>query len=158
MIHEVVCTKNYLDVGLLIDVDDQFKPKRVLAGASTYGSDTEYGGVSTLDWIRTGIFLQKDEWKIVSYNKNTDQILSGLGIKKRIKEERNKYMVTVKQVVDDRAFDKNYNIEWYLGNGKIKTTSAVMTSIENGYIFFRYPSGGILMIKDDAIRSLECLE
>ena len=67
-------------------------------------------------------------------------------------------MVTVKQVVDDRAFDKNYNIEWYLGNGKIKTTSAVMTSIENGYIFFRYPSGGILMIKDDAIRSLECLE
>ena len=85
MIHEVVCTKNYLDVGLLIDVDDQFKPKRVLARASTYGSDTEYGGVSTLDWIRTGIFLQKDEWKIVSYNKNTDQILSELGIKKRIK-------------------------------------------------------------------------
>lgn len=67
-------------------------------------------------------------------------------------------MTTVRQVVDDRAFEKKYNIEWYLGNGTIQTTSAVMTSIENGYIFFRYPSGGILMIKDDAIRSLECLE
>lgn len=67
-------------------------------------------------------------------------------------------MTTVRQVVDDRAFEKNYNIEWFLGNGKIQTTSAVMTSIENGYIFFKYPSGGIFMIKDDAIRSLECLE
>jgi hypothetical protein len=67
-------------------------------------------------------------------------------------------MTTVRQVVDNRAFEKKYNIEWYLGNGTIQTTSAVMTSIENGYIFFRYPSGGILMIKDDAIRSLECLE
>ena len=67
-------------------------------------------------------------------------------------------MTTVRQVVDDRAFEKNYNVEWYLGNGKIQSTSAVMTSIENGYIFFRYPSGGIFVIKDDAIRSLECLE
>lgn len=67
-------------------------------------------------------------------------------------------MITIRDVVDDRAFKKDYNIEWYLGNGKIQTTSAVMTSIENGYIFFRYPSGGIFIIKDDAIRSLQCLE
>lgn len=63
-----------------------------------------------------------------------------------------------RQIVDDRAFEKKYNIEWHLGNGKLQTTSAVMTSIENGYIFFRYPSGGIFILKDDAIRSLECLE
>ena len=74
----------------------------------------------------------------------------------RLKE--NKGMKCERQVVDDRAFEKKYNIEWYLGNGKIQTTSAVMTSIENGYIFFRYPSGGIFMVKDEAIRSLECLE
>jgi hypothetical protein len=67
-------------------------------------------------------------------------------------------MTTVRQVVDDRAFEKNYNIEWCLSNGEVRTTQAVMTSIENGYIFFRYPSGGIFMLKDDAIRSLECLE
>lgn len=74
----------------------------------------------------------------------------------RLKE--NKDMKCERQVVDDRAFEKNYNIEWFTGNGKIATTSAVMTSIENGYIFFRYPSGGIFMVKDEAIRSLECLE
>lgn len=74
-----------------------------------------------------------------------------------IKEE-GENMTTSRQVVDDRAFEKNYNIEWCLGNGKIQTTSAVMTSIENGYIFFRYPSGGIFIVKDDAIRSLQCLE
>ena len=67
-------------------------------------------------------------------------------------------MKTVKQVVDDRAFEKKYNIEWYTGSGEVATTSAVMTSIENGYIFFRYPSGGIFILQDDAIRSLECLE
>lgn len=70
----------------------------------------------------------------------------------------NKDMKCVRQVVDDRAFEKKYNIEWFTGNGKIVTTSAIMTSIENGYVFFRYPSGGIFMVKDDAIRSLECLE
>ncbi len=67
-------------------------------------------------------------------------------------------MTTVRKVVDDRAFEKNYNIEWYTGNGRIATTSAVMTSIENGYIFFRYPKGGLFMVEDRAIRSLECLE
>ena len=67
-------------------------------------------------------------------------------------------MTITKKVVDDRAFEKNYNIEWYLANGKVQTTSAVLVSIENGYTFFRYPSGGLFMIKDEAIRSLECLE
>ncbi len=67
-------------------------------------------------------------------------------------------MTTNRPVVDDRAFEKNYNIEWYLANGKVQTTSAILVSIENGYAFFRYPSGGLFMIKDEAIRSLECLE
>lgn len=63
-----------------------------------------------------------------------------------------------RNVVDDRAFEKKYNIEWYTGSGKIATTSAVLTDIANGYLFFRYPSGGIFVLQDDAIRSLECLE
>ena len=67
-------------------------------------------------------------------------------------------MTTNRKVVDDRAFEKKYNIEWYLGNGKICTTSAVLTEIANGYLFFRYPSGGIFVLQDNAIRSLECLE
>lgn len=63
-----------------------------------------------------------------------------------------------KPVIDDRAFEKIYNIEWYLANGEVRTTSAILVSIENGYTFFRYPSGGLFMIRDEAIRSLECLE
>lgn len=158
---EVVCTASYLDVGLLIEKNNKSKPKRVLARASTYGSDNEYGAVECLNWINTGVFLSKEELKNISYNKPTDQILDELGIEKEIYLEvknRDDDMTTVRQVIDDRAFEKNYNIEWYLGNGEIRTTSAVMTSIENGYIFFRYPSGGIFILKDDAIRSLECLE
>lgn len=161
MVYEVICTEHYLDVGLLIGKNDKSKPKRVLARASTYGSNGIYGGVETLAWVNTGVFLSKDEWKNISYNKSTDQILDELGIEKKIYPEikkRDENMTTIRQVVDDRAFEKKYNIEWHLGNGKIQTTSAVMTSIENGYIFFRYPSGGIFVIKDDAIRSLECLE
>lgn len=162
MVYEVVFTKSYLDVGLLIEKNDKSKPKRVLSRAYAYSSsfEPEYGGVETITWINTGVFLSKDEWKNISYNKATDQILSELGISKKISEQdkRDENMATVRQVVDDRAFEKKYNIEWFLSNGKIQTTSAVMTSIENGYIFFRYPSGGIFVIKDDAIRSLECLE
>lgn len=69
-----------------------------------------------------------------------------------------KNMTTTRAVVDDRAFEKEYNIEWYLANGNVQTTSATLVSIENGYTFFRYPSGGLFMIKDEVIRSLECLE
>lgn len=67
-------------------------------------------------------------------------------------------IVVTKNVVDDRAFGKNYNIEWYTGRGEIATTSAVLTEIASGYLFFRYPSGGIFILQDDAIRSLECLK
>lgn len=67
-------------------------------------------------------------------------------------------MRCIRQIVDDRTFKKNYNIEWYLGNGDIQTTSAMLISIENGYVFFKYPSGGIFMVKNEAIRSLQCLE
>ena len=158
MVYEVVCTQSYLDVGLLIEKNHESKPKRVLSRASLYGSDTEYGGVEIQTWINTGVFLSKEEWQKISYEKDTNQILSELGIEKKIKKEETVDVATDRQIVDDRAFEKKYNIEWYLGDGKLQTTSAVMTAIENGYIFFRYPSGGIFVVKDDAIRSLQCLE
>lgn len=163
MRYEVVCTKEYLSVGLCVEINKNLKPTRVLARPFPYSSTDvneygipEYGGVELLDWINTGVFMSPKEWADISYNKPIDQILRELGIEKKMKEEKD--MTTVRKVVDDRAFEKKYNIEWCLGNGEIRTTSAVMTSIENGYIFFRYPSGGIFVIKDDAIRSLECLE
>lgn len=83
MKYEVVCTQSYLDVGLLIELNKDQKPKRVLARASTYGTDIEYGGVEILTWVGTGILLSKQEWIEISYNKYTDQILDELGISKK---------------------------------------------------------------------------
>ena len=51
-----------------------------------------------------------------------------------------------------------YNIEWYLGNGKLRTTSAMLENIEGGYFYFIYPNGGLLIVEQGAIRSLECGE
>lgn len=58
----------------------------------------------------------------------------------------------------DKAFNKKYNIEWYLGSGKIKTTSAVLTDIKDGFIHFVYPNGGLFIIEQKALRSMECIE
>ena len=84
MTYEVVCTKSYLDVGLCIERDKNLKPTRVLAREFDYSTaDGEYGGVELLDWIDTGVFLSKYEWRKLSHNKSTDQILRDLGISKK---------------------------------------------------------------------------
>lgn len=84
MKYEVVCTKRYLDVGLLIE-QRGFKPKKVLARASTYSDrGSEYGGVETVDWIRTGIFLSEYEWNKITCDKPTNQILDELGINRTV--------------------------------------------------------------------------
>ena len=58
----------------------------------------------------------------------------------------------------DRAFDKKYNIEWYLANGKVQTTAAILTDVKNGYIHFIYPNGGLFIIEQKALRSMQCIE
>lgn len=83
MVYEVVCTKSYLDIGLLVEKN----PKRVLGRASTFGNKTkygvgEYGGVELVKWVNTGVYLTIDKWIRISYNKSTDEILNTLGIKK----------------------------------------------------------------------------
>lgn len=54
--------------------------------------------------------------------------------------------------------NKLYNIEWYLGNGKLRTTSAILLSTEDGYFMFEYPNGGLFLVEQRAVRSLECIE
>lgn len=58
----------------------------------------------------------------------------------------------------DKAVNKKYNIEWYLGSGKIKTTSAVLADVKNEFIHFVYPSGGLFIIEQKALRRMECIE
>lgn len=116
MVYEVVCTKSYLDIGLLIEKNDELKPKRVLARALAYSSDPEpeYGGVETLTWVHTGVFLSKDEWKNISCDKATDQILSELGIEKKIEKEEDGYMSTDEMAI---ALVKLYAEHMHTNNG-----------------------------------------
>lgn len=68
-------------------------------------------------------------------------------------------MVTVaSSKLFDRAFGKKYNIEWYLTNGKVQTTAAILTDARNGYIHFVYPNGGLFIIEQKALRSMQCIE
>lgn len=60
--------------------------------------------------------------------------------------------------INETAYYKKYNIEWYWGNGELRTTSAVLIEVSGGYFYFEYSEGGLLMIERRAIRSLECLE
>ena len=55
------------------------------------------------------------------------------------------------------ACEKVYNIEWYSGNSKLQTTSAMLDNIDNKYFYFRYPNGGLFIVEQEAIRSLECI-
>jgi len=118
MLYEVVYTQSYLDVGLCIERNDKFKPKRVLARASRYSkhingsNDREYGGVEAITWINTGVFLSKDEWRNISYDKDTDQILRELGIEKKV------YLENEKEYEDIIMEEKKINIvtvRWWDG-------------------------------------------
>jgi len=80
---EVVCTKNYLDVGLAVGIDCQRKPTHVRAPATKLNPYGYYGGVRTLDWIRTGVYMTSDEWTKLTYGKHTTPILQELGIPKK---------------------------------------------------------------------------
>lgn len=95
MIYEVVCTSSYLDVGLLVEKNNKSEPKRVLA--RTYnGEEREYGGVESQAWVNTGVFLSKDEWNNISYEKGTNDILKELGIEKKIDSKEVDGMTTDK--------------------------------------------------------------
>lgn len=61
-------------------------------------------------------------------------------------------------IINESAYCKKYNIEWYWGNGELRTTSAILIGVSGGYFYFEYPKGGLLMVERRDIRSLECLE
>lgn len=90
---EVVCTESYLDVGLLVETEVS-KPKKILSRNSTYASGNEYGGIRTVKWVHTGVFLSEEEWNKTTLDKPTSQILHELNIK--ISKER-ECMVTMKK-------------------------------------------------------------
>ena len=58
---------------------------------------------------------------------------------------------------NDEAYNKKYNVEWYAGNGKLVTTAAILENAGNGYLYFRYDNGGLLIIDQNILRSMECI-
>ncbi len=58
----------------------------------------------------------------------------------------------------ENAFGKKYNIEWYLANGKVMTTSAVLVDGRFECLYFEYSNGGLFVVERRAIRSMECME
>ena len=96
MKYEVVWTKSG-DVGLLIEENSKSEPKRVLARALEYewrdNSDREYGGVELVKWIRTGVFLSKEEWRNISCKNPSSKILTMLGITKKIYSDKKEIMI-----------------------------------------------------------------
>lgn len=60
--------------------------------------------------------------------------------------------------MNKNAYNKLYNIEWYDGTGKVQTTSAKFVDIIDAYLCFRYENGGLFVVEQKAIRSLQCVE
>lgn len=106
---EVVHTKHYLDVGLVIEHDKLGNPKRIRARYYASNPKAEYGGVDYVTWIKTGIFLSEKEWDKITLNKTTPQIIAYLKIER--KKENNKvndvWKKIFKKYIDDfHAIDK----------------------------------------------------
>lgn len=126
--YEVVCSCSYLDVGLLIETDHNSKPTRVLARATTYGSDAEYGGAELLKWVKTGIFLTKTEWIKITCNMATDDILRNLGIDKK-REVKSKAMTNFDKI-KEMSIDE---LAKYFSNG-FPTSPCYLCQHDEGFI------------------------
>lgn len=180
--YKIVYSKSR-DIGLLTKTDENGVALEVIAPASKYSLNTTpyYGGVKYINWINTGRRMTKDEWLKFSCDKSFTEIFNALNVNYEtgemtkavpyttsINTNNNSVLYTTntntntnsEPVVNDHPpyYDKKYNVEWYSWNGKINTSSAIMTDMKDGYIFFKYPSGGLLVIKKEALYSLDCLE
>jgi hypothetical protein len=81
--YQVVCTESYWDVGLMILAGRDGTPRRVLGRSNRYSPRVEYGGVTYVKWVLTGIYMTEKAWLDLSYEKSTDQILAQLGIRRK---------------------------------------------------------------------------
>lgn len=79
---EVVHTPKYLDVGLLVKVDGNGNPEKILARYNQYSGSGYYGGLNFVHWMHTGKYMTVDEWNRLTQYKSTDDVLSALSIRK----------------------------------------------------------------------------
>lgn len=91
MYYEVVCTKSYLDIGLLL-VEHKGVPKRVKSATTKFSTKTEYGYVECF-LVKTGVFLTEKEWDEITYEKTTEEIIKILKINKKEVKDMSKKIV-----------------------------------------------------------------
>lgn len=67
----VVITRNALDIGLVKSVSDGH-PTEVYARKSGYDGERpgQYGGINSVQWYDTGIYMTLDEWILLSHQTN----------------------------------------------------------------------------------------
>ena len=54
------------------------------------------------------------------------------------------------------VLDKSYNVEYELGNGKIKTFSNILRNVDGKYFWFCSEEDGMDVIKQDRIITMIC--
>ncbi|MEE1503878.1 MAG: hypothetical protein UGF89_06515 [Acutalibacteraceae bacterium] len=81
---EVVHTPKYLDVGLLVKLDKNGSPEKILARYEKFSSSGCYGGLNSVRWLHTGKYMTVDEWNRLTQYKSTDEVLSALNITKKL--------------------------------------------------------------------------
>lgn len=55
---------------------------------------------------------------------------------------------------DEKSYGKLYNVEYYMGNGRIATFSSILENIGDGYFYFKTKDGGLDIIEQRCIRTL----
>lgn len=57
---------------------------------------------------------------------------------------------------DEHSYDRKYNVEYELGNGRLGTFSNILRNIDNKYFWFDSSEYGMDIIKQDRIVTMVC--
>lgn len=78
--YEIVCTRNFLDIGLMINSFNGI-PTQILARPYD-GCEREYGGVESVKWYKTGKFTTRSEWNKIAAERYGIDLVDYFGLGK----------------------------------------------------------------------------
>lgn len=94
--YEIICTRDFLDVGLLLEGSTDI-PLKILARPYNNG-EREYGISAGCKWYKTGKFITRSEWNKKAGDMFAPGLVEYFGLKNRVKfdEQRTSGPVTKK--------------------------------------------------------------
>lgn len=107
--YEIVCTKNFLDVGLLIEGTPDI-PLKVLA--RPYLNEEREYGLGSGKWYKTGKFITRSEWNKIAKDRFAPQLVEYYCLKNKVKfddEEGNKPMP--RKGADNKMMEEEKRLE-----------------------------------------------